>query len=222
MPGSITHSAHASGTARSIGQLLPTWKRQLNTANLPRYATGWPIKPELSVIKVFLTKWRRLGESWQLRLRGKANASRLRLFRPLLVDSPPDQICAIIFGSARNFQARFGETLILFRLLHAGLPSNSLATQKDRSQFPGCSGDRPSWPIDIARRFPPPRARCANNSRWVCENHGDRPSDCGDSTRACTCGGAGMPRLQRAGARRATTPAGRLRPREDADKGSGH
>jgi hypothetical protein len=116
MPGSITHSAHASGTARSIGQLLPTWKRQLNTANLPRYATGWPIKPELSVIKVFLTKWRRLGESWQLRLRGKANASRLRLFRPLLVDSPPDQTCAIIFGSARNFQARFGETLILFRL----------------------------------------------------------------------------------------------------------
>ena len=89
IPGSITHSAHASGTARSIGQLLPTWKRQLNTANLPRYATGWPIKPELRVIKVFLTKWRRLGESWQMRLRGKANASRLRLFQPLLVDSPP-------------------------------------------------------------------------------------------------------------------------------------
>ena len=89
MPGSITHSAHASGTARSIGQLLPTWKCQLNTANLRRYATGWPIKPELRVIKVFLTKWRRLGESWQMRLRGKANASRLRLFQPLLVDSPP-------------------------------------------------------------------------------------------------------------------------------------
>jgi hypothetical protein len=89
IPGSITHSAHASGTARSIGQLLPTWKCQLNTANLRRYATGWPIKPELRVIKVFLTKWRRLGESWQMRLRGKANASRLRLFQPLLVDSPP-------------------------------------------------------------------------------------------------------------------------------------
>ena len=73
IPGSITHSAHASGTARSIGQLLPTWKCQLNTANLRRYATAWPIKPELRVIKVFLTKWRRLGESSQMRLREMAN-----------------------------------------------------------------------------------------------------------------------------------------------------
>jgi hypothetical protein len=27
--------------------LIPTWKRQLNIANLGRYALGWPIKLEL-------------------------------------------------------------------------------------------------------------------------------------------------------------------------------
>jgi hypothetical protein len=105
--------------------LIPTWKRQLNIANLGRYALGWPIKLELSAIKVFSTKWRRLGKNSQMRLRGKAKANRLRLFQFLLFGSLPQpdlrhmhQRCLdlIIFGSARYFQARFGETLILFRL----------------------------------------------------------------------------------------------------------
>jgi hypothetical protein len=91
-PGSLTHSAHASGTARLISKLFPTWKRQLNIANLRGCATVWPIKPELNAvnaIKVFSTKWRLLGQSSQTRLRMKTNASRLRLSQPLLVGSPP-------------------------------------------------------------------------------------------------------------------------------------
>ena len=40
------------------------------------------------------------------------------------------------------------------------------------------------------------RCEVCDNTGWVCENHADRPSDCGgDSKRACTCGGAGMPCL---------------------------
>ena len=39
------------------------------------------------------------------------------------------------------------------------------------------------------------RCEVCDNSGWGCENHPDRPSDCGDSKRACTCGGAGMPCL---------------------------
>jgi hypothetical protein len=35
---------------------------------------AWAIKLEISIIKVFSTKWRRLGESSQMRLRGKAKA----------------------------------------------------------------------------------------------------------------------------------------------------
>ena len=78
--------------------------------------------------------------------------------------------------------------------------------------------------IDITRRFPPPRARRANNTGWVCENDGDRPSDCGDSKRACTCGGAGTPCLVcnvPEPGERLRLPAGFV-PREDADKGSVH
>jgi hypothetical protein len=39
------------------------------------------------------------------------------------------------------------------------------------------------------------RCEVCDNTGWVCENHADRPSDCGDSERACTCGGAGTPCL---------------------------
>ncbi len=63
-----------------------------------------------------------------------------------------------------------------------------------------------------------------DDAGWVCENHPDRPSDCGNSTRPCTCGGAGMPCPmcnEPAPGKRPRLPTGFV-PREDADKGSIH
>jgi hypothetical protein len=63
-----------------------------------------------------------------------------------------------------------------------------------------------------------------DDTGWVCEAHPDRPSDCGDSKRACTCGGAGMPcRMCNAPApgERPRMPPG-FTPRDDVDKGPIH
>jgi hypothetical protein len=42
------------------------------------------------------------------------------------------------------------------------------------------------------------RCEVCDDTGWVCENHPDRPSDCGGSKRldVCICGGAGMPCLE--------------------------
>jgi hypothetical protein len=68
------------------------------------------------------------------------------------------------------------------------------------------------------------RCEVCDNTGWVCENHADRPSDCGDSKRGCTCGGAGMPCLvcnQPEPGERPRMPMGFV-PRDDADNGSAH
>jgi len=37
------------------------------------------------------------------------------------------------------------------------------------------------------------QCNACDNTGWVCEDHPDRPSDCGNSPRACACGAAGRP-----------------------------
>ena len=57
-----------------------------------------------------------------------------------------------------------------------------------------------------------PRCETCDDTGWVCENHPDRPSDCGGSKRADVCGcGAGMP------CRVCNQPATGERPRMPAD-----
>jgi hypothetical protein len=61
-----------------------------------------------------------------------------------------------------------------------------------------------------------------DNTDWVCEDHPDRPSDCGNSPRACACGAAGRPCLicnQPGNGERRRLPAGFV-PRDDADSGA--
>ncbi len=64
-----------------------------------------------------------------------------------------------------------------------------------------------------------------DDTGWVCENHPDRPSDCcGNSKRACTCGGAGKPCPmcnQPAPGERPRMPADFV-PKLDVDKGTVH
>ena len=59
-----------------------------------------------------------------------------------------------------------------------------------------------------------------DDTGWVCENHPDHPSDCGDSKRACIGGGAGMPcrvcNNPKLGERPRIPPG--FTPRDDADK----
>jgi hypothetical protein len=70
------------------------------------------------------------------------------------------------------------------------------------------------------------KCEACDDTGWVCENHPDRPSECGGnaSALACRCGGAGMPCLM------CNNPKPGERPRlpadfivhKDADKGSVH
>jgi hypothetical protein len=62
------------------------------------------------------------------------------------------------------------------------------------------------FPAALARRVKNQCIAC-DNTGWVCEDHPDRPADCGNSPRACACGAAGGPCLVCNG----RTPGGRRR-----------
>ena len=69
------------------------------------------------------------------------------------------------------------------------------------------------------------RCEVCEDTGWVCENHPDRPSDCGGSASKRVCGcGAGMPCLMcntpKLGERPRMPPD--FTPRDDADKGPIH